>query len=741
MKILIIDTIGVIFNGNTLNVKGLGGSESSIIFLSKEFYKLGWNVTIINKCKSDRCMPGVFDNIKYIDLSDIHLLDNNYDIVISSRSVLPFLPNSSFYSYIVKSKYKAVWLHDLVCTGDEFLEIAIQHNYIDDIITLSDYHTNIILNSRFELLKNKIFQSRNGAVKYYDCDLSLKTKHFFIYNSVLDKGLVPLLEDIWPRIHDSIPNAKLFIIGGYYYTGLSEYDERKETFIKISSNPDYQREDIVFGGIMLPEEIAKLHLECGFMLYPASFVPETFGISSLESLLYKTPIITCKYGALEETAISNACYLLDTPIAPSHDYKKRIDDYVELVLSAYIDDELYNKKQNYCDIIETDNIYSWETIALQWKQHIYYKIGKYLSKEDYHKVQKINDSVARIFNRRFKNVEEISNYRYDNNEKHIHIILKSNVESILSQNYTNYTIHENNIDYNIINENDIIIKINTHSRLINNNSLFNYFNELHNDYDVLYESSENPQFISFKKYLINNFDDDIYSILNKTVKSNRIKIIKDDIIYTDIINNPKLTIHIPNIMKKSILIAIPTDKYILPDTFKSIYNLIVPPNYTTDFQYFYGYRIDQVRNIIGEYAKQYDYLFAVDSDIIFERDTLIKMLNSDKDIVSGIYIQRNPNEKILEVFHSDGNRYSYDDLKDKDLINVHSCGFGCVLVKTEIFKNMTKPYFYYDVDLCQVDGCSEDVYFCDKANKLGYSVWINPSIICKHSGQIEYTVT
>ena len=77
---------------------------------------------------------------------------------------------------------------------------------------------------------------------------------------------------------------------------------------------------------------------------------------------------------------------------------------------------------------------------------------------------------------------------------------------------------------------------------------------------------------------------------------------------------------------RTILIAIPTDKYIHPETFKSIYDLVIPIGYKIEFQYFYGYRIDQVRNLIADWGKNYDYLFAVDSDIVFPKDTLELLL-------------------------------------------------------------------------------------------------------------------
>lgn len=47
---------------------------------------------------------------------------------------------------------------------------------------------------------------------------------------------------------------------------------------------------------------------------------------------------------------------------------------------------------------------------------------------------------------------------------------------------------------------------------------------------------------------------------------------------------------------KNILIAVPTNKYIEPETMKSIYDLEVPDGYKTHFQFFYGYSRSQVKN-------------------------------------------------------------------------------------------------------------------------------------------------
>ena len=43
-KLCFLDLVGLRYNGNTLNERGLGGSESAIIFMSRELVKLNFDV-------------------------------------------------------------------------------------------------------------------------------------------------------------------------------------------------------------------------------------------------------------------------------------------------------------------------------------------------------------------------------------------------------------------------------------------------------------------------------------------------------------------------------------------------------------------------------------------------------------------------------------------------------------------------------------------------------------------------
>jgi len=192
---------------------------------------------------------------------------------------------------------------------------------------------------------------------------------------------------------------------------------------------------------------------------------------------------------------------------------------------------------------------------------------------------------------------------------------------------------------------------------------------------------------------------------------------------------------------KKILIAIPTAKYIEPETMKSIYDQIIPEGYQTELQFFYGYQIDQIRNLIADWIvnKDYDYLFSVDSDIIFPPDTLIRLLNHDKDLVTGIYRQRLPNQ-TLEVYDQNLQNIPIDNLPENSLIEIGGCGFGCVLVKKKLFVKIGYPQFVYHSAIDHKDTFSEDNHFCKAARENGFQLYADTSLFCGHKGTHIYEV-
>lgn len=1098
MKICIVDKLGLCYDGDTLSKQGLGGSESAVILIAKELSKVGFNVTVVNNCiGASYSAPGTYENVRYIDNSEAHLHTDVYDAVIVSRSIYPFLENYK-YPFIPTATKRILWLHDTFIEGDQSVEQMVTSGIIHHIFTLSDFHTDYVLNCEhgirrnFEVLKKYIFQTRNGAVCHIpEVDLSKKDKNHFVYNASATKGMIPLVERIWPEIKRQIPNARLTIIGGYYrFRDNAEPDAQENTVQRFSQDPRLAELGITFTGVISQKEIAGILANAYMMVYPGAF-PETFGISTLESLMYNTPLVTTKFGALEETAIDKACYHINYAVEPNSlfpniDARDQERKFIETVLYAYNTDYLHQQKQNYCNVIK--DVAGWDTIALQWKQFLYSITDNFLSITEYKKVNRINQKVSRIFGRTInmpaqKVYESYGDQRpvtvvspFWNAEKYI----QKNILSVAQQNYDNYihiliddastdnscnvaieTIKSLPVEiqhrflllkndknqgaiFNQINaiseysiDNSIVMLLDGDDWLVNNPTLFHYYNDLYDQgYEFTYGSmwsvvdsiplisqeypsdvkslrdyrnhffnwkipythlrtclksyfdkldhtkfkdvsggwmrsgADNPLFyelieqvdptkIYCNREIVCNYNDanplndykvrgteqnrnaDLsYAKNNIPTKAYILKtsnplsleyatiaaescdriglkweyfegyenadadtvwktntlgitsylenmippaacctashfkiwekirdnkecaiILEHDAVMLQPINIPipdnrivalgyklrniadydhvsagipevvndinshwgahayaitwktaaKLitelgTIGVPvaiddayfirqddryvskvplaimeptpaicwirestiwteahdlnaefvesfnqNLKKKiktqmkKILIAIPTNKYIEPETFKAIYDLEIPQGYTTDFQFFYGYQIDQIRNLIAHWAAGYDYLFSIDSDIVVPKDALVKMVGANKDIISGLYIQRIPGMHLLEIYEDrpDGNGFQnipFAKTQNAGVMQISGCGMGCTLINSNVIRAMSYPHFVYKSAISHADTMSEDVYFCMKARQMGFTVWADTDIHCEHRGATVFKV-
>ena len=899
MKIAIIDHIGLTYDGTTLEKFGLGGSESAIIYMGRELQALGFEVTVFNNCTDSRAKEGVYDGVTYVDLSRLNKPnDFTCDIMIGSRSVVPFLPQkyhsgniAPIFSQLKNSaKLKILWMHDTFCNGDQVLEELVVNKDIDEIFTLSDFHTTYVANCdhgnrrNFEVLKNKIFMTRNGARKYiHDIEVRNKDKNQFIYNASVTKGMIPLVEKIWPLVKQQIPTAKLKIIGGYYrFRDGAEPDAQEKKLRELMANPEFSKLDIEFTGVIPQPEIATHLAKASFMIFPGAF-PETFGISSLEALLHNTPLITTTFGALEETAVDLACYKINYAIEPNSLFPgintdEQVKRFVSATVAAYNNHYLHYQKMNYCNIVH--DIAGWDTVALQWKQHIYKKIGLFLSVDEFRKVTKINNRVHEVFGRRFSNYEEW-NATATYPQRKIVVVspvfnaesyIQRNIMSVAQQDYDNYehiiiddlsTDSTREVALTTINSlpenirekfkllanpenfgavqnyvdlirrqdsNSIIVMLDGDDWLMNNNMIFQKYNTLYDEgaeftYGSMWSMVDNIPLIAqqypkevrekrtyrsykfpwnmpythlrtFIKKLIDRVDESVfkdekgnwlraggdtsifYNVLEQAHPDKVVAVTDVVYCYNDMnplndykVNGEEQTrtanavlegkgaikFSMPKIVKqkeqkmrpepiqkKRILLGIPTAKYIEVETFKSIYDLDIPEDVELTFQYFYGYNIDQVRNLIAQWASNFDYLFSVDSDIVLPKDCLTKMLNHDVDVVSGVYRQRIEHTEVIEIHrkneHGGVSHIPFSAIQPAGLHEIDSCGFGCVLVKSDVIRKIGYPQFKYHSALDHRNTVSEDIFFCKRAKEVGAKIYVDSSIVCDHKGTTMFKV-
>ena len=134
-----------------------------------------------------------------------------------------------------------------------------------------------------------------------------------------------------------------------------------------------------------------------------------------------------------------------------------------------------------------------------------------------------------------------------------------------------------------------------------------------------------------------------------------------------------------------------------------------------------------------------DYVFWLDSDMVFSPETLGYMINvlekENIDILSGLYFRRQPPFspvvfKKLQIDEEGCHWENYDDVPSS-LFECEGIGFGCVLMRTEVFITLFNKY---GAPFTPIAGVGEDLSFCWRAREMGYKIHVDPNILLGHVG-------
>lgn len=138
-------------------------------------------------------------------------------------------------------------------------------------------------------------------------------------------------------------------------------------------------------------------------------------------------------------------------------------------------------------------------------------------------------------------------------------------------------------------------------------------------------------------------------------------------------------------------------------------------------------------------ASEADLVFWLDSDMTFDPDVLIRMLkvyeDENIDILSGLYFRRvEPYTPTLFEkldLSDEGAEWKEFNNIPAEPFEVEGCGFGCVLMRADIFVEVQKKF---GAMFTPVKGLGEDLAFCYRARKCGYRIWCDPRIRLGHIG-------
>lgn len=155
-----------------------------------------------------------------------------------------------------------------------------------------------------------------------------------------------------------------------------------------------------------------------------------------------------------------------------------------------------------------------------------------------------------------------------------------------------------------------------------------------------------------------------------------------------------------------------------------------------------GSVIAQQRNMLAEQALSIkaSHILWLDSDMHVPTTTVNTLLSHNKDIVAATYSTRvKPQKSVAFV-----DQYNLEKrlTNTSGIHSVFAVGMGCMLVKTEVYKTLSKPWFHYHWNEDTEDLSGEDIYFCKQALDNGYEIFVDSDLSQEvaHFGSKAYLV-
>lgn len=156
--------------------------------------------------------------------------------------------------------------------------------------------------------------------------------------------------------------------------------------------------------------------------------------------------------------------------------------------------------------------------------------------------------------------------------------------------------------------------------------------------------------------------------------------------------------------------------------------------------------IYDARNTLAKRAvtEGYDRVLWLDSDMSFEPDLMERLaarLDEGKEMVTGLYFTRKA--PIRPVIYKECGYFTmednsvkpvaiwYDDYPRDDIFQVQACGFGAVMMTTDLIKKVGEKF---GMPFAPMLGFGEDLSFCGRVQEVGSTMWADSTIKLGHVG-------
>ena len=133
--------------------------------------------------------------------------------------------------------------------------------------------------------------------------------------------------------------------------------------------------------------------------------------------------------------------------------------------------------------------------------------------------------------------------------------------------------------------------------------------------------------------------------------------------------------------------------------------------------------------------RDYDYIMWIDSDQVFEPNDFFKLLEHDKDIVSGLYLRKPQGDTLNDIpvyfaCFTAPNKGLFTNEVNGELRTIYANGMGWMLVKKGVFEKIEYPWF--GPIITGLNFCGEDTAFQIRAKDAGFDSYVDTTVIVGH---------
>ena len=334
----------------TLREQGMGGSETALIRVTEELAaKHHVLPTVFGRINS----PGYHSGVRYRTW-DALIPEVRQDVYVAWR--YPEAADLPIDGRMV------LWVHD-TDFGDRLTVPRAMR--FDKIIVLSEWHRQFFLSKYPWLPSAKLVVIGNGVDpdRFLAKPAPKRDPHRVVYTSSADRGLDVILEHVWPKVVERVPDASLHVyygwgnfkaletISGYKHLGV--FRERVGQLMLDTIN-------VVQHGRVTQEVLADELRQASVWLGPSHDFNETFCISAVEAQLAGCIPIHSGRAALAETVKSGLT--IEGAIGRDKDVAEA---WVEAIVDTLTADEksLAAVRRK---VIRDAAAQSWEQVADSW---------------------------------------------------------------------------------------------------------------------------------------------------------------------------------------------------------------------------------------------------------------------------------------------------------------------------------------------------------------------------------------